>query len=227
MSETLSLKDLSPAQRKTLLKQLSNEEKKAREARKGEFDAYKKSVATTVDFLFPKLQDVSKTLTKMKQLVYDKTKVLLDKKAALYESSVDNYTHTFTNEEGDTSITIGHRIVDGWDDTVNAGIEKVKKFMEKISSTGNNKDQQTKFLIETVNKLLSKDAQGNLKASRVLELKKAAENVNDKLLKEGIEIIESAYKPKRTKNFVTVTYKDTEGKELTLPLSITDAEIIT
>lgn len=219
-----TLKDLSPAEKKKLLQELEAEQRKEKATRKKKYDAYKTDVSGTVSELFPMLQAVSKELTKAKQMVYNKTQKLLNKKKELYESSVDNYTHTFTNEDGSISISIGNRVVDGWDDTVNAGIEKVKKYINKVSKSVN-EDDRIRFLIETVNKLLSKDAQGNLKASRVLELKKVAENIKNKELQEGIEIIQAAYKPKRTKNFVSVVYKDKEGNELSLPLSITDAVI--
>lgn len=223
-TKTLQLKDLSPKEKAALLKQLNAEQRNEKKARQKHYDAYKANVSKTVDDLFKPLQDCSIAIQKVKQLVYDKTQELLKKKAELYETSVNNHTHTLTNEDGTISITIGYRVVDGWDDTVNDGILKVKKFISKINK-GISENEHVEFLRQTVEQLLSKDAQGNLKASRVLELKKVAEKINNKELQNAIEIIESAFKPKRTKNFVSVTYKDKEGKERSLPLSITDAEI--
>jgi len=220
-----SIKELTAAEKKQLLKELAAEQKKERAARKGQYDAYKAEVNKVVENVFPLLQAVSNQLRIAKQKVYDSTNKLLQKKASLYESSVDNYTHTFTNEDGGISLTIGHRVVDGWDDTVNAGIEKVKKYVNKVSNKADKSNEQIKFLVETVNRLLSKDAQGNLQASRVLELKKVAEDINSKELQEGIDIIQSAYKPRRTKTFISVKYKNKEGAEVALPLSITDAEL--
>jgi hypothetical protein len=224
MSKKVNLNDLSAAERKALLKELAAEEKKAKQAKQGLYDEYKKNVSKTVDGLFPKLLKLSAAITDAKQMVYDKTQELLQQKASLYESSVNNQSHTFTNEDGTISITIGFRVVDGWDDTVTAGIEKVKKYIGKITA-GEDDSKKVQFLKETVDKLLSKDAQGNLKASRVLELKKVAEKIEDKQLQEGISIIESSFKPKRTKNFVSVMYADADGKQCALPLSMTDADV--
>jgi hypothetical protein len=224
MSKTINVKDLSTTDRKALLKELAAQERKEKQSKQKMFDGYKEEVTKTVDNLFPFLEKISTQISQAKQLVYDKTKMLVEKKASLYETSVNNQSHTFTNESGGISITIGYRVVDGWDDTVTAGIAKVKKYISKITA-GTTDTKQMEFLKETVEKLLSKDAQGNLKASRVLELKKVAEKINSKELQEGIEIIERAFKPQRTKNFVSVIYKNAEGKQCTLPLSMTDAEI--
>lgn len=220
----MNVAQLSPTERKALLKQLAAEQKKEAAAKQKDVDAYKNLVTKTVAELFEPLKLVSIEITKAKQLVYNKTNALLAKKSKLYETSVNNQSHTFTNEDGTISITIGYRVVDGWDDTVTEGINKVKKYIQKITA-GNKDTKQIQFLKETVEKLLSKDAAGNLKASRVLELKKVAEKINSKELQEGIEIIEKSFKPKRTKNFVSVMYKDKQGKQCALPLSMTDAEI--
>ncbi|MGQ2119123.1 DUF3164 family protein, partial [Ornithobacterium rhinotracheale] len=68
----------------------------------------------------------------------------------------------------------GFRIIDGWDDTVTAGIDKVREFIASLA-----KDEATGKLVRAVNQLLKKDAKGNLKASRVLELTKLAEDFNN------------------------------------------------
>lgn len=220
----LNVKDLSPANRRALLKQLSEELRKEKKSKEKLFDGYKNEVTEMVDSLFPVLKNVSDKLAEAKQFVYNQTKAVVKKKESLYETSVNNQSHTFTNAAGDKSITIGYRTSDGWDDTVTAGIAKVNKYISKITGMAS-KNKEVQLLKDIVEKLLAKDAQGNLKASRVLELKKAAEKINNKELNEGIRIIESAWKPKRTKNFISVMYKDKQGKQCILPLNMTDAEI--
>ena len=61
---------------------------------------------------------------------------------------------------------------------------------------------------------------GVLKASRVLELEKLANKVNNVEFTDGLRIIKEAYKPAKTCQFVTVKYKDSNGVEQTLPLSM-------
>ena len=52
MSKTINVNNLSPTDRKALLKQLAAEEKKERQSKQKQFDGYKEEVTKTVDNLF-------------------------------------------------------------------------------------------------------------------------------------------------------------------------------
>ena len=104
---------------------------------------------------------------------------------------------------------------EGWDDTVEVGIDKVKAYLKTLA-----KDEESGMLVETVMRLISKDRKGNLKASRVLELQQLAQRSGNPELIEAIEIIREAYRPVPSVQFIEVKYKDDEGKELSLPLSM-------
>ena len=73
-------------------------------------------------------------------------------------------------------------------------------------------------------KLLSKDQKGNLKASRVLQLRQIAEQINNDRFTEGVEIIMNSYAPIASKQFIRAFIKGEDGEWLPIPLSITDAE---
>ena len=113
------------------------------------------------------------------------------------------------------SITLGNRVNEGWDDTVNAGIAKVKDYLASLA-----KDDDTAALVETVMGLLAKDRKGNLKASKVLELEKLAQKKQAELFLDGIAIIRAAYRPEPSCQFIEVTLKDENGNEIKLPLSL-------
>ena len=68
--------------------------------------------------------------------------------------------------------------------------------------------------------LLSKDAKGNLKASALLQLEKYAAKWNNPEFTEGVEIIRNSYEPVETCDFISVSYKDKEGKSHAIPLSL-------
>ncbi|MGV4380741.1 DUF3164 family protein, partial [Ornithobacterium rhinotracheale] len=123
-------------------------------------------------------------------------------------------SHTFSDDKGNT-ITYGFRIIDGWDDTVTAGIDKVREFIASLA-----KDEATGKLVHAVNQLLKKDAKGNLKASRVLELTKLAEDFNNDNFTDAVNIIRQAYKPQRSAFFVEASQTDAQGKKINIPLSI-------
>ena len=84
-------------------------------------------------------------------------------------------------------------------------------------------DDRSRLLVDAIMKLLSRDTKGNLKASRVMQLRKlAAESGNAELI-DGVEIIEKAYRPQVSKTFVRAEYRDEYGKWVSVPLGMTEA----
>ena len=213
----VDLKNLTTEQKKALFEEIKKEERE-KEKRKAEArETYKNLVAETVERNFKKLEGVSEMLSQVKKAVYEDFKTALEMKAELFGVKENQQTHTFTTTEGLT-ITIGHRVTDNFDDTVHAGIEKVKGYISKVTAG------EKAELEELINLLLKKDKNGNLKASRVLELERIAEKINDEELKDGVQIIKEAYKPTKTSTFIEAYYKDEQGKKVYLPLSIVNAE---
>ena len=99
------------------------------------------------------------------------------------------------------------------------GIAMVKQYIESLAT-----DEKTKSLVSAIMRLLSRDGMGNLKASRVLQLRKMAEESNDDKFMEGVKIIEEAYQPTMTRQFIRAEYKDKKGQWHIIPLSVTDAD---
>ena len=106
-------------------------------------------------------------------------------------------------------------MVDGWDDTVNAGVDKIKQFLESLAQ-----DENSAKLVTAINKLLKKDANGNLKSSRVLELRQLADEWKDEQFVDAVNIIQSAYRPVRSAFFIEAWYTNAQGKKIYYPLSI-------
>ena len=86
------------------------------------------------------------------------------------------------------------------------------------------KDDATKALVNAVLRLLSRDGQGNIKASRVLQLRKMAEDSGDELFIEGVQIIEESYQPTVSKKYIRAQYRDKNGQWKYIPLSMTDVD---
>ena len=68
--------------------------------------------------------------------------------------------------------------------------------------------------------LLAKDRKGNLKASRVLQLREIARKSGYPALIEATDIIQGAYRPEETCQFISASWKDDRGVKHTLPLSM-------
>ncbi|WP_066435498.1 DUF3164 family protein [Chryseobacterium sp. CCH4-E10] len=219
----IDLNSLSPDQIKEILKQVSPEELKntlqeKENQKEKDRKAYKELVNSSVPTLVGALAAVSEELSILKLDIFEGLKTLLDLKQDAYQVKQGQQTHTFTDDQGN-GITYGFRVVDGWDDTVNAGIDKIKEVIESMA-----KDENSAKLVSTVNKLLKKDAKGQLKSSRVLELRQLAEEFNDDQFSDAVKIIQDAYKPVRSAFFIEAYTTNAQGKKVHIPLSITSVD---
>lgn len=195
-------------------RELQAELKKRQHSKAEERKAYKEMVQEHLPQIIEKLKNVSAELSKVKFRVFSDLKILLDTKNEAYEVKGEQQSHTFSDDQGNT-LTYGFRTIDAWDDTVNAGIEKVRNFIGSLA-----KDDNSAKLVNAINRLLRKDANGNLKASRVLELTKLAEEFNDANFTDAVQIIAQAYKPQRSAFFVDAYTTDPQGRKVSIPLNI-------
>jgi hypothetical protein len=180
-------------------------------------NAYKELVEQTVPKAIFKLCTASEVLSNAKTEAFQFFEDILKLKADVYGIKEKQQSHTFSSDMGE--ITIGYRITDGWDDTANTGIAKVEKF---ITSLANN--SETEALVEGVFTLLKKDAKGNLKGSRVLELQKLTEKFNNEEFTDGVDIISKAYKPVRSVWFVEANLVNDNKEKTPIPLSMSSVD---
>jgi hypothetical protein len=211
----VDVKKLSAEDRAKLFEQLEAENKAENNRLKQERDNYKELVHKTVTDSAKKLMNLSSVISHAKADVFNDFSTILKMKQELYSIKPGQQSHDFTNKEGMT-ITIGSRVIDGWDDTVDSGIAIVSKYIESLATS-----PETAKLVHIIHQLLRKDAKGNLKANRVLELQKLADELDDPTFTEGVDIIRSAYQPVRSAFFIEASYKDNVGKRVGIPLSIT------
>lgn len=211
----MDIKNLTAAQKAELKAQLEAEDRAELAKVQNERQAYKTLVDTTVRNAVKKLQTLSSEMQSRKQETFTEFATLIKLKDDLFKTKFGRQSDTFTTSDGMMSITLGNRVNEGWDDTVEAGISKVKEYLSTLAKDDNSAD-----LVDTVMGLLAKDRKGALKANKVLELEKLAVKSQDKGFLDGIAIIKDAYKPVPTCQFIEVTTKDSEGKEYKLPLSL-------
>ena len=186
---------------------------------KEEREAYRSLAATTVDEFFPRLESTSNTLSKMKRLLYDSfSQVVETKREVMGVETQGQRSHSFLSTDGTKRIIIGYYQRDGWDETVEDGIAKVRDYISSLAG-----DEETRKLVDIILDLLSRDGKGNLKADKVLQLDKYAESIQDARFSEGVAIIKEAYRPVRTKDFVRAQVKNAMGGWDDLPLGMTEA----
>lgn len=195
--------------------------RRAEEARaKADREMYRQMVDEEIEHSIPVLLGISERIKENKQTVMDNFKTILEMKSDLFKTKIkdDQRSHTFTNSEGNKRITLGVYVTDGYRDTVEDGIAIVKEYIESLA-----KDEKTKALVNMVLKLLSRDAKGTLKASRIIQLRKVAQGTGDERFLEGVRIIEESYQPTVTKQFIRAEVKDENGAWQSVPLGMTEA----
>jgi hypothetical protein len=196
------------------------EKRLAAEQRKQQRADYAQMVDDEIAAAIPQLIELSAAIKTVKDTVYGNFESILSMKSeVLGLTKEDQCTHQFTNSDSDMRITLGVNAIDGYRDTVEDGITMVKQYIESLA-----KDEETKALVKAVLRLLARDNGGNIKASRVLQLRKMAEDSGNDMFLEGVRIIEESYQPTVTKRFVRAQYKDKEGAWINIPLSMTDVE---
>lgn len=198
--------------------ELKAEMKRREKGRQQDRKAYKELTNETIPGLIDHLKTVSGWLKKAKTETFQGVADLLELKEKAYGIKDDQRSHTFTTDKGD-SITLGYRINDGWDDTVGSGIAKVNKFIESLA-----KDEDSAKLVKTINQLLKKDAKGNLKSNRVIELDKLTQDFDNEEFTDGVQIIKEAFKPVASCYFIEATTTNENGKEVSIPLSISSVD---
>lgn len=192
--------------------------KEAEEKRKQQRADYAEMVDDEIKTAIPILRELSGQIKTVKSTVFGNFDTILKiKSEVLGLTKDDQRSHTFTTSDGKLRLTLGINTVDGYRDTVEDGIAIVREVIE-----GYAKDENSKTLVRGMLKLLRGDSKGNLKANRVLELRKMAEESGNEKFLEGVRIIEESYQPATTKKYIRAEYKDETGAWRNIPLGMTD-----
>lgn len=197
------------------------QERKAIMARRREHrDQYNAMVDEELAVALPELLSLSEQIKTVKSTVFGNFKAILEMKNEMMALTHDGQrSHTFTNSTNSIRLTLGTHCVDHYRDTAEDGISMVKEYICSLA-----KDKETKALVEAVLQLLAKDQQGNLKASRVIQLRKLAEKSGNERFIEGVAIIEDSYQPNTSKSYIRLEVRGENGGWKCIPLSVTDAE---
>lgn len=179
--------------------------------------AYKELVEQTVPKVIFTLCQASEMISNAKTQAFKYFEDILKLKADVFGIKEKQQSHTFSCDGAE--ITIGFRVTDGWDDTANTGIAKVEKFIKSLAT-----NEETGALVTIVFNLLKKDAKGNLKGSRVLELQKLTKEFNNEEFTDGVNIIADSYKPVRSVWFIEAALIGEGGTKTPIPLSASSVD---
>lgn len=194
-------------------------QKKAEEDAKKMREEYSAMVDEQIEISIAQLKTLSEQISDTKSKVMDNFKAVIDlKKEIIPTKNYDEQrSHTFTNSEGTKRITLGVYTLDAYSDTAEDGIQKVKDYISSLA-----KDENSEMLVNAVLKLLSKNKQGMLKASRIIQLRKMAEESGSQEFMEGVRIIEESYRPTPSKTFIRADVKSDNGSWQPISLGVTE-----
>ena len=198
--------------------------KEAAELRMQQRETYQELVNEELAAAIPELRALSEQIKTTKDALFSNFRAVLDMKADVVGFKEDGqYSHTFTNTDSSLRLTLGVNTVDGWTDMAETGIAMVRRYLESLAT-----DEKSKALVNTIMRLLSKDRQGNLNASKVLTLQKMADESNDEQFIEAVKIIRESYQPTETRRYIRAQYRDesTGNAWRNIPLSITDVDLL-
>lgn len=196
---------------------LAKAKKEAEARKKADRQAYADLVDDAIEQAMPILVELSEDIARLKGRVLEQFRDALEVKVSIFGVRVDQRSHTFTNSAGTGRVILGHCVVDDYRDTVNEGIAMVEEYLKSLA-----RDKDSEALVGAVLRLMSRDNKGTLKASRVLQLRKMAEESGDERFMEGVRVIEESYAPGTSKSFIRAERKDKNGKWRPIPLGMTD-----
>lgn len=216
----MDISKMTAEQRAALKAQLEAEERAESQKRQESIDAYKQMVDEFCEDTFARMKKISELLRTEKERVFAAAELLIEQKETLYKTKQDRHSNQFTTSDSRYTVALGYRTNDGWDDTVNVGIAKVKEYLQSLTSS-----KEGAEAVDIVLKLLAKDKKGNLKASSMIQLEQHATKSGNPLFIEGVQIIRDAYRPVDSCQFISVSWKDDNGVKHTLPLSLAAMDI--
>ena len=216
----MDIKNLTAEQRGALKAQIEAEERAESQKRQDSIDAYKSMVDEFCADTFSRMQKVSELMRIEKERVFAAAELLIEQKEALFKTKQDRHSNQFTTADGKVTVALGYRTNDGWDDTVNEGIAKVKEYLESLAAT-----EEGAKAVNIILKLLAKDKKGNLRASAMIQLEQEAVKNGNPLFVEGVQIIRDAYRPVDSCQFISVSFKDENGVKHNLPLSLSSMDL--
>lgn len=199
--ETINLKDLTPEQRKQLQKEAREIDLKEKKQREENLKALKELSADFVSNNIDPLIHHHEITGALIEKLWNDFKPLQELKANLYGVKVNKQdSHTSTLEDGSASITIGYNVTIGFDGTESAGVEKIKEFINSLSSD----EENVKKLSAAVNTFLKPNAKtGMLNPAKIIELSKLKSEFNDSRFDDGLEIIFNAQQRRQNSMYVS------------------------
>ncbi len=223
MTENKQTVELTAEEIELLQKARADKARQEADARKAEeVKAYKNLVDEAVNATVSDARKLNTEITGLKECILGRFKTIIEMKEDLFrgtkgKAKEGRFTDTFTNSDSTVRVTLGYCTKDAYDDTYTAGVDMVHEYIESLAI-----DDKSRQLAQMVNTLLQERSKGGqLKAQNVLRLEQMASESGDVQFIEGMKIIRDAYRPAKSKVFVTVEVKDENNEWRSISMNMT------
>ena len=199
MTETITLKDLTPAQLESLAKQLKDDENAKKLAKKSNKESLKKlenEIATKhVGFFIFNRNDIEKGIVEL----FEDLEPIIDLRCEVFGNEKrEQDSHTLTLDDGSASIKVGWNVRPSFTGTESEGIVKIREFMTSLAGESENE----KLLMDMIKIFLKTDSQGDYDPRKVRELNGMRDSAKSEIFNEGMDIINEAMIDIRTSRYV-------------------------
>ncbi|SKB63466.1 hypothetical protein SAMN05660477_00389 [Soonwooa buanensis] len=198
---SIDITQLTSEQKKALKAELKEQEKAEKQKRTDDLQSFKKLSEEYVNKNIDPLVHHHEITECLIEKLWKDYETIRQLKAEIYGTKTnDQDSHTSTLENGSASITVGWNVTIGFDGTESAGVEKIKDFINSLSSD----EENVKKLSAAVNTFLKPNAKtGMLNPSKIIELSKLKSEFNDERFDEGLEIIFEAQQRRQNSMYVS------------------------
>ena len=199
MTPTITLKDLTPEQKKAIAQELKEEEKAAKAAKATNKESLKKlenEVAVKhVGFFIFNRNDIEKGIVEL----FKDLEPIIDLRCEVYGNEKrEQDSHTLTLDDGTASIKVGWNVRPSFSGTEAEGIVKIRQYMASLAGESENE----KVLMDMLQIFLKTDSQGNYDPKKVRELNSMRDRAKSDLFNEGMDIINESMIDIRTSRYV-------------------------
>jgi hypothetical protein len=208
MSQTINLKNLSADERKSLAEQLAAEEKQERLARSKKRALYEKSREKRIQFVIKEVEKLEKAMLKFKMELGEKMQEQhdeLDEFGMLNGKSKGGFS--IISKDGNFKVTRSRDTNPKWDETAHKGVELVQQFLLEEGA-----DAAKPGIFNLLMGLISKNSEGELEYSKVMQFLKNENEFDHPKWKEGLRLIREGYSIDFKKFAYQFEKKDNEGK---------------
>lgn len=211
--KTVQMTDAEWQDYQKLLKE--KEERERAERQKQERNTYRRLSEEAVDEIFPEIKRLNEQMRQMKETVMERFRTILKMRNESFETESKQGQYSFVNKECNRRIILGRYKKYMHDTTAEAGISKVKGYLETLGT-----DSETQKLVRIILELLSENDEGDLEPEKILQLDRYAEEFDSPEFSEGVKILKESLIFDWTKYFFRAEEKDADGAWKSIPLSM-------